>query len=127
MATRLGDRCGLVAFDREVRAVVPPARHADQFGRVTEAMYDLEPVLAESDYSGAFAEVVARFRKRSMLVLLTDLLEQAVIDSLVPALPLITRTHLVVVAGVRRPGPGPLERGTRSRTGSGLGPHDRGR
>jgi uncharacterized protein (DUF58 family) len=38
-----------------------------------------------------------------MLVLLTDLLEQAVMDSLVPALPLITRTHLVVVAGVRDP------------------------
>lgn len=103
VATRLGDRCGLVAFDREVRAVVPPARTASQFGRVTEAMYALEPVLGESDYAGAFAEITARFRRRSMLVLLTDLLEQAVLDSLVPALPLITRTHLVVVAGVRDP------------------------
>ena len=103
VATRLGDKCGLVAFDREVRAIVPPARHANQFGRVTEAMHALEPVLSESDYAGAFAEVVARFRRRSMLVLLTDLLEQAVADSLIPALPLITRTHLVVVAGVRDP------------------------
>ena len=103
VATRLGDRCGLVAFDREVRAVVPPARTTSQFGRVTEAMYSLEPVLVESDYAGAFAEVMTRFRRRSMLVLLTDLLEQAVMDSLIPALPLITRTHLVVVAGVRDP------------------------
>lgn len=103
VATRLGDRCGLVAFDREVRAVVPPARHTNQLGRVTEAMHALEPVLSESDYSGAFAEVVARFRRRAMLVLLTDLLEQAVADSLIPALPLITRTHLVVVGGVRDP------------------------
>ncbi len=103
VATRLGDRCGLVAFDREVRAVVPPARHTDQLGRVTEAMYALEPVLSESDYAGAFSEVVARFRRRAMLVVLSDLLEQAVTDSLIPALPLITRTHLVVVAGVRDP------------------------
>jgi uncharacterized protein (DUF58 family) len=103
VATRLGDRCGLVAFDREVRAVVPPARHADQLGRVTEAMYALEPVLSESDYSGAFTQVVSRFRRRAMLVLLSDLLEQAVTDSLIPALPMITRTHLVVVAGVRDP------------------------
>ena len=103
VATRLGDRCGLVAFDREVRAVVPPARHTDQVGRVTEAMYALEPVLSESDYPGAFAEVVARFRRRAMLVVLSDLLEQAVTDSLIPALPLITRTHLVVVAGVQDP------------------------
>ena len=38
-----------------------------------------------------------------MLVVVSDLLEQAVTDSLVPALPLITRTHLVVVAGVTDP------------------------
>jgi uncharacterized protein (DUF58 family) len=103
VATRLGDRCGLVAFDREVRAVVPPARRTDQVGRVTEAMFSLEPELAESDYAGAFAEVVGRYRRRAMLVLLTDLNEQAVQDSVLPALPLITRTHLVVVGGVRDP------------------------
>jgi uncharacterized protein (DUF58 family) len=103
VATRLGDRCGMVAFDRLVRATVPPARRPDQVTRVTEAMYALEPELAESDYSTAFTQVVARFRRRAMLVLLTDLVDQAVEDSLMPALPLITRTHLVVIGGVRDP------------------------
>ena len=103
VATRLGDKCGLVAFDRSVRATVPPARRTDQVSRVTEAMFALEPELSESDYGGAFAHVVARFRRRTMLVLLTDLVDQAVEASLMPALPLITRTHLVVVAGVRDP------------------------
>jgi uncharacterized protein (DUF58 family) len=103
VAIRLGDRCGLVAFDRRVRAQVPPSRRADQLGRVTEAMFALQPELVESDYAGAFAEVVARYRRRAMLVLLTDLNEQAVADSVLPALPLITRTHLVVVGGVRDP------------------------
>lgn len=103
VATRLGDRCGLVAFDRVVRSVVPPARRTDQVARVTEGMYALEPELAESDYTTAFAEVVGRFRRRSMLVLLTDLVDHAVEESLLPALPLITRTHLVVIGGVRDP------------------------
>ncbi len=103
VATRLGDRCGLVAFDREVRAEVPAARHRDQVGRVTEAMFALEPELAESDYTGAFASVVARHRRRALLVLLTDLNERAVVDSLLPALPLVLRTHLVLVASVRDP------------------------
>lgn len=103
VATGLGDKCGLVAFDREVRAVVPPARRVDQVGRVTEAMYALEPQLFESDHAGAFAEVVARFRRRAMIVLLTDLVDGAVEDSLLPALPILVRTHLVVVAGVRDP------------------------
>lgn len=103
IATRLGDRAGLVVFDRTVRAVVPPGHRRDQLGRVTEAMYAIEPALAESDYRGAFAETLARFRRRTMLVIYTDLVEQAVGESLLPALPLIARHHLVVVAAVTDP------------------------
>ncbi len=103
VATRLGDRAGLVAFDREVRAIVAPGHGRDQLGRVTEAMYQLEPALAESDYQGAFAATLARFRRRAMLVLFTDLVEQAVGETLIPALPLISRNHLVVVAAVQDP------------------------
>lgn len=103
LATRLGDRAGLVAFDREVRAVVGPGHARDQLSRVTEAMYELEPLLVESDYRGAFAETLARFRRRAMLVVLTELAEQAVTETLLPALPLIARDHLVVVASVADP------------------------
>ena len=103
VATRLGDRCGLVAFDREVRSIVPPAAGREQVGRITEAMYDLEPELLESDYRGAFTTTIARFRRRSMLVVLTDLVDQVVGETLLPALPLVARNHLVVVAAVQDP------------------------
>jgi uncharacterized protein (DUF58 family) len=103
VATRLGDRAGMVAFDSEVRAVVAAGHARDQLSRVTEAMYSLEPELVESDYRGAFATTLARFRRRTMLVVLTELAEQAVTQSLVPALPLIARDHLVVVASVTDP------------------------
>jgi uncharacterized protein (DUF58 family) len=103
VATRLGDRCGLVAFDTEVRAVVPPARHRNQLGRVIEAVYDLEPVLAESDYLGAFTETLARFRRRALLVVLTELVEAAAREYLLPALPLIARSHIVLIGSVRDP------------------------
>jgi uncharacterized protein (DUF58 family) len=103
LATGLGDRAGLVAFDRDVRSVVNPAPGRLQLTHVIEAMYDLDPVLSESDYRGAFAATLARFRRRSMLVLFTDLVEQAVGETLLPALPLIARHHLVVVAAVTDP------------------------
>ena len=103
VSTRLGDRCGLVVFDREVRAVVAPSHSRAQLGRVTEAMYELEPRLVESDYAGAFVEARARFRRRALLVVFTELAEQAVAATLLPALPLIVRDHVVVVASVQDP------------------------
>lgn len=103
VATRLGDRCGLVAFDRTVRSVLPARSGRDQPGRVADAMFDLEPALAESDYRGAFTQALARFKRRSLLVLFTDLVEQAVGESLLPALPLLVRHHIVLIAAVRDP------------------------
>jgi uncharacterized protein (DUF58 family) len=103
VATRLGDRAGLVAFADELRGTVAPGHSRDQLRRVTEAMYTLEPKLVESDYRGAFAQTLARFRRRALLVLFTELAEQAVGETLLPALPLVARDHLVMVAAVRDP------------------------
>lgn len=103
VATRLGDRAGMVAFDAEVRTVVAPSQSRGQLGRVTESMYDLQPRLVESDYTLAFTTALARFRRRSMLVVLSDLAEQAIEETLLPALPLVVRDHLVVVASVQDP------------------------
>lgn len=103
VATRLGDRCGLLAFDRGVRAVVRPGHGRSQVGAVTDALYELEPALVESDYGGAFHQAMARFRRRALIVVLTDLVEQAVGDTLLPALPVILRSHLVLVGAIQDP------------------------
>ena len=103
VATRLGDRAGLVAFDHEVRAIVAPGHGPAQLTRVTEAMYQLEPALAESDYEGAFTATLARFRRRALLVVITELVESAVGEFLAPALPLLSARHLVLVGAVQDP------------------------
>ena len=103
IATGLGDRAGLLAFDHRVRATVAASRHRGQFGRICEALYDQFPELSESDYRGAFGQVLARFPRRTMLVLFTEINEQIVEDYLLEALALVVRDHLVVVASVRDP------------------------
>jgi uncharacterized protein (DUF58 family) len=102
VAARMGDMPGLVAFDTKVRAVVPPRAGRGQLAKVTESLYNLAPVLSQSDYRGAFTEVLARFQRRAMLCLLTEL-DEALLDTLLPSLPIIARTHLLVVAAVRDP------------------------
>jgi len=103
VAGRLGDRVGLLAFDRQVRSTVSPRPGAGQLARVAEALYQLHPVLAESDYREAFRQTLARSRRRSLLVVCTELAEQAFAETLLPALPLVSRHHLVVVAAVADP------------------------
>jgi uncharacterized protein (DUF58 family) len=103
VATRSGDRAGLVAFGGDVRAVVPPRRERDQLRRLSAAMHALEPELAESGYHEAFRTTLARFRRRALLVVITELAAEAVQETLVPALPLVAREHAVLVASVRDP------------------------
>ena len=103
LATRLGDRAGLLIFDKEVRASVAASNRITQLGRVTDVMFDLDPELAESDYRTAFTETLLRFSRRTMLIIHTELSEQAIGEFLLPALPLLTRSHVVVVACVKDP------------------------
>jgi uncharacterized protein (DUF58 family) len=102
-ATGLGDRVGLVTFDRQVRSIVASASGAAQVRRAAEAMFMLEPELVESAYTDAFSAAAARFRRRSLYVVMTDLVDATVDQSLLPAMKILTRTHLVVVAGVQDP------------------------
>ena len=103
VATRIGDRIGMIVFDRTVRATLPASQSRAQFERVVNALYRLEPELAESDYRSAFTEMLLRFRKRALVVLLTELADQSLQDTLLRDLPLVARNHLVLVGAVRDP------------------------
>jgi uncharacterized protein (DUF58 family) len=99
VADELGDRCGLVAFDAEVRRHVRPTRRAAR--DVVAALFDLEPTRVESDYALAFHRVGGS--KRAFVLVLTDLLEPAAAQPLVDAMPILARRHHVVVAGATDP------------------------
>ncbi len=103
LSTGLGDRMGLIAFDRTVHTTIQPSNRRAQRAVVAERLFDVEPALAESDYRSMVTHVAARYRRRHMLVLLTELTEEVVESFVLPALPILTRTHLVAVASVQDP------------------------
>lgn len=103
VATRLGDRVGLIAFDSSVRSEVGARHGVSQVPRITEAMYQLEPQLVESNYRTAFTHALSRFRRRSLVVLFTELSQHAVSEMLLPAMPIITRNHVLLIASVTDP------------------------
>jgi uncharacterized protein (DUF58 family) len=103
VATGLEDGVGVVAYDDEVRASLPPSHRPDQLARVVEATYDLEPVLVETDHRTALAHTKARHKRLTTVVIATDLTEATVAQTLVPALPLVLRDTSVVVLAVTDP------------------------
>lgn len=103
LATGLGDRVGMIAFADRVLATLPPRRQADQLRRVTGELAQVRPALAESDYRAAFVAALDRFPRRALLIVLTELASEATTQTLLPALGLLRRRHLVVVGAVRDP------------------------
>lgn len=103
LTTGLGDKMGLVAFDQDVHTTIPATNRRRQRSAIAEQLFDLQPALVSSNYSLMVTRVMAQQRRRALLVLMTDLEEQAVREYLLPALPLLVRTHVVVVAAVADP------------------------
>jgi uncharacterized protein (DUF58 family) len=100
VADAVGDRCGTIAFDREVRAELRPRRAGGAV--VVRALHDVEPRLVDSDYEAAFRRVEGA--KRAFVLILTDLLEPIAVRSLADAVPVLARRHAVVVASPADPG-----------------------
>ena len=99
VADELGDRSGVIAFDSEIRRRVATGRRNSD--AVIGAVFDLEPRAIDTDYEIAFHLVGSA--KRALVVVFTDLLDEAAARSLVAAVPVLARRHAVVVASVRDP------------------------
>lgn len=103
LATGLGDRVGMIAFADRVLTALPPRHQADQLRRLTIALAGVEARLVESDHHAAFVTALSRFPRRALLLVLTELANEAAVQTLLPALGLVRRRHLVVIGSVRDP------------------------
>jgi uncharacterized protein (DUF58 family) len=99
VADELGDRCGVTVFDGELRRRLAPRRNGGR--AVVRAILDVEPREVDSDHDLAFRSVGGV--KRALVLVYTDLVDEAAARSLVDAVPVLARRHAVVVASVRDP------------------------
>lgn len=95
-----GDNIGLVAFSRRVVSYLPPRRGHDQINRLMEALYSVEPEMIEPSYKRAFNFFSANCHRRSLVVILTDLVDrEASADLLAHASHLLPR-HLPLIVTI---------------------------
>ena len=103
IAARGGDRVGLVGFDEVVRRYVPPTTGRRAVDRLIRATYDLHPKLVESDYDAAFDQVSQRLRKRSLIVLFTQIADESSAQLVHRRVKALIKRHLPLVVLFRDP------------------------
>jgi uncharacterized protein (DUF58 family) len=101
LAGRAGDSVDFLAGDRRVRARVRSGGHRQSLSRLVDAMADLEPVLAEANWSRLMGAIADLGRQPALVVLLTALEAAPVEHGLLPVLPTLLQHHRVVLASVR--------------------------
>lgn len=77
IAARNGDRVGLLAFSDSVKSFSAPTTGRRATQKILQAGYKLEPELVESQYELAFEHLSSRVRKRSLVILFTQVADDA--------------------------------------------------
>src|SRR6267143_1123141 len=99
-AGRAGDNAGLLVFGRKIKAFLPPSRGHDHMDAALEALYSVEPEMIEPSYSRAFEFIAANSKRRSLVVLLTDLVDEEGSKELLTSLKLLRPRHLPLVVTI---------------------------
>jgi uncharacterized protein (DUF58 family) len=99
-AARAGDNAGLLVFGRKIKTFLPPSRGRDHMDAALEALYNVEPEMVEPSYSRAFEFVAANSKRRSLVVLLTDLVDEEGSKELLTSLKLLRPRHLPLVVTI---------------------------
>ena len=103
VAASSDDKVGLMAFDAEVRSYLPPAKSKAQVYQILETLYNLEARMVETDYRDAFQNLATRWRRRSLVVLFSDLVDPESSAQILDAVPMIADMHRVVCVTVSDP------------------------
>lgn len=103
LASRAGDHVDFLAHDRVSRAGVFGASRTELLAQLVEAMAPLEPNLVESDWRAMASTIAMRARRRSLVVLLTDLNAAALDEGLLPVLPQLSAKHHLLLAAATDP------------------------
>ena len=99
-AARAGDNAGLLVFGRKIKSFLPPGRGRDHMDAALEALYSVEPEMIEPSYSRAFEFIAANSKRRSLVVLLTDLVDEEGSKELLTSLGLLRPRHLPLVVTI---------------------------
>lgn len=96
------DRVGVMVFDEQVRSFLPPT--AARLARIADRLAEVEPRFVEPNYPFAFTYLARHLRRRSLIVVFTDIIDARASAALLGQLARSAGSHLPLVVALRNPG-----------------------
>lgn len=103
VAQKRGDAIALAGFSNRIESFLPPVRGPSLVPRVLESVYAVQVRPVESDYWQVIAEVMSMLRRRSLVILLTDVLDASGSAGLINNLARAAAKHLVLCVVLTEP------------------------
>ena len=94
------DNVGLLTFSRKVLTFLPPSHTRDQLPAILEALYSIEPAMIEPSYARAFNHLGTACRRRSLVIILTDLVDEEASAELLAYTRLLIPRHLPLIVTI---------------------------
>ncbi|MEO7041089.1 MAG: DUF58 domain-containing protein [Gemmatimonadaceae bacterium] len=101
IALSTGDRVGLIAFDSTVRSYIAPTRAPGTIGAIRDALTSVTASMTEPDYAAAFRTLTERNRRRSLIVLFTDVIDVRSSRAVIALSARSSERHLPLVVALR--------------------------
>lgn len=101
VALSAGDRVGLIVFNTSVQRYLAPSREPGTIAAIREALVGVTATVTEPDYAAAFRTLVERNRRRSLIVLFTDVVDARSSRALIALTARSAERHLPLVVALR--------------------------
>lgn len=96
-----GDLVGVLAYGRDVKRWLPPRKGVDQLRAIAQALYQVEAVLEESNYGAALDRAFARGARRSLVIVMTDLVDKETSAALLLRTRRLVPRHLPLIVSLQ--------------------------
>jgi uncharacterized protein (DUF58 family) len=96
-----GDQVGFLAFADQVLLFIPPKKTHGQLQVILEGTVSLRAAFVEPRYEEAFLWFRSQVRRRSLVVIFTDLMDELASDNLLEAVALLRPRHLPLCMAIR--------------------------
>jgi uncharacterized protein (DUF58 family) len=103
VAQRRGDTVAVSTFSDRVESFMPPTRGAAVMRTVLESLSTVEVRQVETDYWQVVGQVMDRLKRRSLLVMMTDVLDTSGSSGLIINLARAASRHLVMCVVLNEP------------------------